>query len=219
MTERVLDWRPKWDPKSFAHRLAVSPMCESLAARSSIMRKKAQWLDQGQEGACTGFGEEHVRALSPYPQPTSDQLARDVYYLAQRNDEWEGEDYSGSSVNGAMKAARLMGLIKSWKWAINTVEARHGLSYHGAGEMGAWWWTGMFDTDGLGFIHPSGSREGGHAFAVAGYGIHHGSLAYRIENSWGPSWGDNGGAWIKSEDFHTLLTDDGELAFPVKVRA
>lgn len=215
---RSFDWQPKWDPRSTAFRFSALPMCSSLTYRQSIMRTKHQFLDQGQEGACTGFGEEHVRALSPYPQATTDDLAREVYYEARRQDEWEGEDYEGSSVNGAMRAARHKGLIKSWKWATTTVEAAHGLSYHGAGEMGSWWYSGMFDTDANGFIHPTGSKVGGHAYAIAGYRHVNGQRAYRIENSWGPSWGDLGGAWISEFDFASLLADQGELAFPTKVR-
>ena len=216
--DRVLDWRPNWDPRSEAFRFATIPMCSNLSARASAMRTKGVYLDQGREGACTGFGEEHVRALSPYPQQTSDSIAQQVYYEARRQDEWEGEAYEGSSVNGAMKAARLFGYVKSWKWATTVSEARHGLSYHGAGEAGTWWWSGMWNTDADGFIHVTGDRAGGHAYAVAGYGVHKGEPAFRMENSWGPGWGDNGGAWIKETDFALLLADGGELAFPLKVR-
>jgi hypothetical protein len=182
------------------------------------MRTKSVWLDQGREGACTGFGEEHVRALSPYSQPTNDALAQQVYELARRHDEWPGEDYEGSSVNGAMKAARELGLIKSWMWASTTDEVRHGLSYHGAGEMGTWWYSGMWNTDIDGFIHPRGEKVGGHAYALAGYKIMNGSRVYRIDNSWGPDWGVGGAAWIWEEDLQMLLDDQGECAFPSKVR-
>jgi hypothetical protein len=214
----TLDWRPNWDPRSAQFRFAALPMCANLRYRDRIIRTKSKWLDQGQEGACTGFGEEHVRLLSPYSQTSSNAKAREVYKKAQFLDEWPGEDYEGSSVNGAMKAAREMGLIKSWRWALSTVEAGHGLSYHGAGEMGSWWYSGMWEPDSTGFVHPTGSKVGGHAYAIAGYKYINGGRAYRIENSWGPSWGDNGGAWISEFDFASLLADDGELAFPVKVR-
>lgn len=214
----VLDWRPKPDPRSEAFRFTNIPMCSSLATRNQIQRVKSVHLNQFQEGACTGFGEEHVRALSPYPQHTSNLIAREVYLEARRQDEWPGEDYEGSSVNGAMKAARLFGYITSWMWARTTSEARHGLSYHGAGEAGTWWWTGMWDTDSNGFIHPTGYKEGGHAYAVSGFGWLNGGRYYTIENSWGPDWGVNGSARIWETDLLMLLDDDGELAFPKKVR-
>lgn len=218
MITPTLDWRPKWDPRSTQHRFAYTPMCATLSVRTSIIRTKTLWLDQGQEGACTGFGAEHTRALSPYPQVTSDAKAQAVYQEARRQDEWEGEDYSGSSVNGAMRAERLFGQIKSWKWATTVREAKHGVSYHGAGELGVWWYEGMWDTDENGFIHATGEKVGGHALAYAGYKTINGAVAHRLENSWGPTWGDRGGAWISQEDFSALLTDEGELAFPTKVR-
>jgi hypothetical protein len=219
MTERTLDWRPNWDSRSDKHRLSATPMCATLSARASVMRTKKIFLDQGREGACTGFGEEHVMALTPYSKTTSDSLAQQVYYEARRQDEWEGEDYEGSSVNGAMKASRLMARISAWKWAKTTAEAAHGLSYHGAGELGTWWFEGMWDADDVGFIYPTGAQVGGHAYALAGYKVlGTGERAYRIENSWGPEWGDNGGAWMHESTLATLLADEGELAFPAKIR-
>jgi hypothetical protein len=64
-------------------------------------------LDQGQEGACTGFGLATVvnylllrRKLPPDLTPVS---ARMLYEMAKRYDEWPGEYYEGSSARGAMK--------------------------------------------------------------------------------------------------------------------
>lgn len=220
--ERRLDWRPNpahWALGSTAWRFSATATCPVQSARHSVARVKSIWLDQGQEGACTGFGEEHVMALSPWPQATSNEQARNVYYEARRHDEWPGEDYEGSSVNGAMRAARNLGRIHSWYWARTADESRHGLSYHGAGEMGSWWYSGMWDTDGEGFIHPTGEQVGGHAYAVSGYNWLNGSRYYVIENSWGPGWGRNGQARIWEEDFIQLLNDDGEFAFPRKIRS
>ena len=218
MTERTLDWRPKPDIRSQAFRFAAVPTCSVTSFRESIMRTKTIWLDQGEEGACTGFGEENVQALSPFPQETSDETARMVYYGARKEDEWPGEDYEGSSVNGAMKAARKMGRIVSWYWAYTLGELLHGVSYHGAGEFGTWWYSGMWETDAEGFIHATGDRVGGHAIAYAGYRLVNGQRRHRLENSWGPDWGDRGGCWLTEADFLSLLNDEGELAFPRKVR-
>lgn len=74
-------------------------------------------LDQGSEGACTGFalaavvnyllaGQAVSRKVSPYM----------LYELARRYDEWPGEGYEGSSARGAMKGWVRHGvcLEKSW---------------------------------------------------------------------------------------------------------
>ena len=71
-------------------------------------------LDQGSEGACTGFGLACVvnyllwRVLiatagqrKPKPEKVSPRM---LYHLARFYDEWPGEDYTGSSCRGALKA-------------------------------------------------------------------------------------------------------------------
>ncbi|MDP9975264.1 putative chitinase/putative alpha/beta hydrolase family esterase [Variovorax paradoxus] len=64
-------------------------------------------LNQGSEGACTGFGLATVanyllqrRRVVPDSVPVSPRM---LYDLARRYDEWPGENYSGSSARGAMK--------------------------------------------------------------------------------------------------------------------
>ena len=61
-------------------------------------------LDQGREGACTGFGLAAVINLLLERRGEQRQVSpRMLYEMARKFDEWEGEDYSGSSCRGAMK--------------------------------------------------------------------------------------------------------------------
>lgn len=73
-------------------------------------------LDQGTEGACTGFGLAAVINYLNFRQsimnadganakhkPTKPVSMRMLYHLARLYDEWPGEDYDGSSCRGAMK--------------------------------------------------------------------------------------------------------------------
>jgi hypothetical protein len=47
------------------------------------------------------------------------------------------------------------------------------------------------------FVIPDWSQpDGGHAVAIAGYRRVNGALQFLIHNSWGPTWGDGGYAWI-----------------------
>lgn len=219
MTERTLDWRPNPDPRNELFRFAGLTCFQQGKTYINVRRKKKVFLDQGQEGACTGFGFEHVRALSPYPQLVSVHSARDAYIGARYFDEWWGEDYEGSSVNGVMKWGRSVGTIKSWYWCKTLVELDHALSWHGAVEGGSNWYTGMFSPDSNGVLHASGNVEGGHAYAIAGKRLHPTfGKQYRIDNSWGEDWGELGGAWISDVDMQKLMDEDGEFACPVKVR-
>ena len=83
-------------------------------------------LDQGSEGACTGFG---LAALVNYLFWARDPTAktppsvspRMLYHLAQFYDEWPGEDYSGSSCRGALKGWHKHGVCarKLWPYTVD----------------------------------------------------------------------------------------------------
>lgn len=85
-------------------------------------------LDQGAEGACTGFGLATVanylllrRKLPPNMTPVS---ARMIYEMAKRYDEWPGEDYQGSSARGAIKGWHKHGICseEAWRYGVNYVD-------------------------------------------------------------------------------------------------
>lgn len=80
-------------------------------------------LDQGQEGACTGFGlacvinylfwTRHVESGGDKPRLVSERM---LYELARRYDEWRGEDYEGSSCRGALKGWHKHGVCARELW-------------------------------------------------------------------------------------------------------
>lgn len=79
-------------------------------------------LDQGQEGACTGFG---LSAMINYLlwrrndyrlRGHSNVSARMLYHMARLYDEWPGEDYEGSSCRGAMKGWHRHGVCRETLW-------------------------------------------------------------------------------------------------------
>lgn len=78
-------------------------------------------LDQGQEGACTGFGLACVvnylrwRRLGA-PEAMESVSPRMLYNFARRYDEYEGEDYDGSSCRGALKGWYRHGVCLSSDW-------------------------------------------------------------------------------------------------------
>ncbi|MEM7244298.1 MAG: C1 family peptidase [Acidobacteriota bacterium] len=74
-------------------------------------------LDQGQEGACTGFGLAAVVNLLHARQERDVQVsARMLYEMAKRHDEWPGTEYAGSSCRGAIKGWYHMGVCKDSLW-------------------------------------------------------------------------------------------------------
>lgn len=89
-------------------------------------------LDQGREGACTGFGLAAVvnyllwlRGLEqPAQHPPVRVSPHMVYELARRYDEWEGEDYAGSSCRGALKGFHKHGVCQEVYWPRSGAGAR-----------------------------------------------------------------------------------------------
>ena len=92
----------------------VYPPQSEVTASLSTYTAAGMILDQGQEGACTGFGlacvinylrwlkdaGTHGGKLSDKVDPVSPRM---LYTLARRHDEYEGENYDGSSCRGALK--------------------------------------------------------------------------------------------------------------------
>ena len=76
-----------------------------------------QILDQGQEGACTGFA---LAAVANYLLHNQGQARRVsplmLYEMARRYDEWPGEWYEGSSARGAMKGWLRHGVAQPALW-------------------------------------------------------------------------------------------------------
>ncbi|MBL8702328.1 MAG: C1 family peptidase [Alphaproteobacteria bacterium] len=78
-------------------------------------------LDQGDEGACTGFGLSCVVNYLLFvkggaPAKFERVSPRMVYHLARLYDEWPGEDYEGSSCRGALKGWHKHGVCGDRLW-------------------------------------------------------------------------------------------------------
>jgi hypothetical protein len=81
-------------------------------------REHATVLNQGTEGACTGFGLAAVVNLFNRAAGSTEFLAsqRMLYEMAKKHDEWPGEDYAGSSCRGAIRGFKNMGVCSDQLW-------------------------------------------------------------------------------------------------------
>lgn len=75
-------------------------------------------LDQGTEGACTGFGLAAVINILNVESGRNSFRAspRMLYEMAKMHDEWPGEDYAGSSCRGAIRGWNNMGVCSEDGW-------------------------------------------------------------------------------------------------------
>ncbi|WP_179038923.1 C1 family peptidase [Rhizobium leguminosarum] len=118
--ERVFDALP--DTIDFRDAIFV-PTLVRVLAQSDLARYRGlrlPVLDQGREGACTGFGLAtvanfllRVRGQDPDADEVSAWM---LYTMAKRYDEWPGEAYDGSSARGAMKGWFKHGLCAYALW-------------------------------------------------------------------------------------------------------
>lgn len=230
---RVLDARP--DTLDFRDLMYVPTLVE---VQPSVALEEYQGLgvpvlDQGSEGACTGFGLATVvnyllrtRDVTPDNTVASPYL---LYHLARRYDEWPGENYSGSSARGAMKGWHKHGICSVELYgpkgkitgsvaedcanrplgAYFRVNHRDIIAMHAAiTEVGILYATSQVHS-GWNKVGRDGKIEfedqmlGGHAFAIVAYD----KEGFWLQNSWGEDWGKGGFARITYDDWLANGTD------------
>jgi hypothetical protein len=206
--ERTFDRIPQWDVRNEAFRIRT--LVGPLPPRSYTWRV-GTWLDQGSEGACVGFAFAHELAARPKVVPVTNDDARSIYHDAQRVDDYPGEDYSGTSVLAGAKVLTGRGKFTSYRWAVTVDELVTAVGYSGPVVLGIDWHEGMMSTD-SGWIYPTGSVVGGHAILC--YSVSVKNHWFRLWNSWGRDWGDNGTARVSFLSMKQLLAENGEACVP-----
>ncbi|MBQ5949918.1 C1 family peptidase [Massilia sp. ST3] len=121
----TLDFRDRMYEPTLIEVPSTIPLAQYLAYKVPV-------LDQGQEGACTGFGLATVAnclLMRRKQKPDKTQVsARMFYELARRYDEWPGEDYEGSSARGAMKGWHKHGVCSWDDWPYKVPPGDHGFT-------------------------------------------------------------------------------------------
>lgn len=221
----ILDWRSRHDEKSRDY--AVRNLFVGVVAPQTKLWTEGTVLDQGNEGACVGFGNTGYMLTSPQggrPRASAaNKYAMGIYKDAQKIDPWPGEEYSGTSVLAGAQTLKARGLISSYHWAFSVQDVRDALVTTGPVVIGIPWHDGMYDTRPDGLVDVSGPVVGGHCILLSGY---YRSKTFdrkpyevvRWRNSWGTSYGVGGSAYIKLDDLAGLLAKDGEACIPVGKR-
>lgn len=227
--DRVLDWRPRFDPKSRAYGVSEHPVLATVPGTSALTPMDRTWavpqfLDQGQEGACVGFGWSHAMLGAPGDvQGLSNETAAALYHRAQQLDNYDDAE-GGSSVLAGAQAASELGHIREYRWAFSVTDVCLALMYAGPVVVGIPWLEGMHQPDANGVIHATGAVTGGHCTLLMGI-VTNGAKTFdelldlgqvRGHNSWGNTWGPLGGEFLISvRDLESLLSQDGEACIPI----
>ena len=187
-------------------------LTDQTRPRTKFWRRGAAY-DQGQTPECvanTGKGILNSSPLSaavPYAIRTS-YNRHDFYVGAQKNDQWWGENYEGTSGLGLCRYLRSVGLIESYHWCFGLDDVLLTLSHVGPVGIGINWTDDMFRPDSNGYVRPTGGVAGGHEVELTGIDV--GRRRVTLTNSWGTGWGMHGRAYLTFDDLGTLLADDGD---------
>ncbi len=208
---------------------SVSRMKKYLRPSAGLMI-----LNQGREGACTGFGLAAViNKLNQERSNTIKVSPRMLYEMAKLHDQWPGEDYAGSSCRGAIKGWYNMGVCRDSKWKYvsddagtltvkrakdarkNTIGAYYRIQpritdFHAAlNEAGAVFCSAETHA-GWGRPDPESNIITFHHEPQGGHAfaiVGYTSKGFWVQNSWGKNWGKNGLALWLYEDWHQNILD------------
>lgn len=204
-------------------------------------------LDQGREGACTGFGLATVvhfllrtRRRVPDPQAVSPFM---LYDMARRYDEWPGEKYEGSSCRGAMKGWHKHGIcdLKLWPTSGGNALSEQRANNAARRPLGAYFRVNHLDLVAMhaaitevGVLYVSCNvhsgwdgvgKDGRIGLVDDNIGGHafaivaYDQQGFWLQNSWGATWGHQGFAHIGYEDWLKNGTDAwvARLAVPIEL--
>ncbi|MDV3456686.1 C1 family peptidase [Sphingomonas sp. HF-S4] len=200
------------------------------AKLEAYRKRSVPILDQGGEGACTGFALATVanyllRARGENPD-AEEVSAYMLYAMARRYDEWPGEAYVGSSVRGAVKAWHKHGVCakRLWKDITGQWPSDEAAADAITRPLGAYYRVNHRD---LVAMHAAISEVGvllASADIHAGWGevslgephipfvpgrvgghafaiVGYDQKGFWIQNSWGEDWGDGGFARLGYDDW------------------
>lgn len=216
MNSNMLGRKKSVDARDLNHLMAHK--LEAGLVRPKSMQWSLRWHgDQGQTSMCVGFG--FYGLLRAKPKLQYDPQPKLIYEGAQKNDEWPGEAYDGTSVRGGAKFLQSVNKLSSYAWAFDVNTVLNWIGSKGPVVLGTDWTNQMFtpDVNGLvtvGDLNNPTNIAGGHCYVAIGYNDK--TRLVTLQNSWGKSWGIKGRFYMTYADVDALIKNQGEACTPVE---
>lgn len=209
------------DPRS--RNYGIRPLLSPTVTRRSI-----QWafprhfpLNQGEEGACVGFGWCAELATAPIMYMTSNDYAFQYYKAARSHDRAMGNNWpEGASVLAGAKVAQKSGMVSEYRWAFGLDDVVNTLIQKGPVVLGVNWYESMYETDVNAQVVLAGDVVGGHCITAIGYHRNKAGIGECVAwlNSWGPAYGRRGVGYVRLADLDRLLDEGGEACIATDIR-
>lgn len=216
MNKSLLGRKYARDDRDRNYLIKNSGLLSATSATSKYWNDEEWWGNQGDSPKCVGYAWAHWIEDGPVTHAgKAPILSPDtIYSLAQKLDEWPGENYDGTSVRGGVKAVQSKGYVQSYLWAYDLKTLINTVLTMGPVVVGTNWYEGMFYPDANGLIKVTGRVAGGHCYVING--VDTVKKLFRIKNSWGREWGVNGRAYIRFSDMEQLIKRSGEVCLAVE---
>jgi hypothetical protein len=225
------------DPRSLAYAHGVLP---NSAIKPVQWTRRIAILDQGQVGSCTGNALTGVLGTDSAGRTATtsvtvkadskgvftagtytldEQFAVLAYTLNTKLDNIKGDypaEDTGSTGIACGKTGQQLGLLAGYTHAFSLAALKSALQ-NGPAMIGIVWLNSMFEPGSGGAINvdQSSGVAGGHELVVSGWDGHY----FRLDNSWGSSWGDNGSGYVAESDMQWLLSQQGDVTVPAYAAA
>jgi len=194
---------------------AVVGAVDDPRSKEKVWQLPAHLLNQGSTNSCVGHSCAHFIMAAPIMSHTVDAIA--LWRRAQEIDEFAGNEgtNSGTSVRAGFKALRERNLITSdYRWANDADETLRFILTRGSVVVGSKWYPGMSEPLN-GVMRLTGNPGStGHAYLLFGFSPD--QDAFLMANSWGPSWGINGCAFLPYDALDQLMQQDGVVCSAIE---
>lgn len=197
-------------PGAREHRIAPHVAGRTRPTGAAVMWTPGPVLDQGQVGACTGFGFTAELIAEPQgetnvPVDVGNRFGLHLYARARHLAGWDDAPYEGATVQAGAEACRDYGLITGYLWAETIDDVRDAVLTEGPVVIAIWFYPELAQTDRANNFRATPRERladktnvGGHCMCVIGYdparvfkinGSKVTRPAFFIRNSWGKRWG------------------------------